>query len=363
MSVLCQKENLAIPGLHEMDIIRIATDNPEAEQWKLLSQYAYPLNIRRYLEGKGLPQTEETIDFIAGSVRQSEAYFTAANVAPLDISPLLLYYSATNLLAGAASMKTGIKHTIRHHGMNSKLPATPDSRIADFEVRPVRPQDGALQTFCNIFSDNCEITNGGSWTVEEILGSIPDLKQDFELCYQTAHAFSIPVRKVKSKIHDEEIVYELINRKDIERFQDPQDALNPITGLTNTYITPRYNLAKSYIPLYPRRRAAEIGTYSIFGKKHLQLSHNKNGQQLTPSQLIIMYMGLYAVGYLSRYYPEKWNPFVRNDNTGERLVIEKFLAICQRYLPNLVLNEIKEARTQFFYQTEATIDLMEGSIG
>lgn len=345
-----------------MDVIRIATDNPKVDQWKLLSQYSYPLNIKRYLRDKGLPEDDGTVDFIAGCVRQSEAYFTAADTAPLDISPLLLYYSATNLLAGAASMKTGAKHTIRHHGMNLKLPTTPNSRIADFEVKPVRPQDGALQTFCNVFSNNCPISNGGSWTVEEILGSIPDLKQDFETCYQSALPFSIPARVVRRKIHNEEIVYDLIERKDVSRFQRPQEALDRIAGLAAAYITPRYNMANDYIPLYPRLKAPEIATYSIFGRKHLQLSHDKNSQQLTPSQLISMYMGLYAVGYISRYYPEKWNPFVRNDSTGERLVIEKFLAICQRYFPNLILNEIKETRVQFFYQTEATIDLMEGSL-
>jgi hypothetical protein len=58
-------------------------------------------------------------------------------------------------------------------------------------------------------------------------------------------------------------------------------------------------------------------------------------------------MGLFMLGYLSRYHPERWNPFVRSDNTGERLVVERYMAICARYLPNLVLNEIKLRRVQF----------------
>jgi hypothetical protein len=344
-----------------MNVVRIATDNPKADQWKLLSQFAYPLNIKRHLEDHALPKDEEVINFIAGCLRQSEAYFTAAEVAPLDISPLLLYYSATNLLAGAVSMKTGTKQVIRHHGMNLKLPTADNPRIADFEVKPVRPEDGALQNFCNVFSDGCPLTSGGAWTVEEILGSIPDLKQDFEGCYQGAIPYSIPVKAVRRVIHKEEIVYELVDKSDIERFHRPQDFIDSIAQLTAAYLPPRWNLANQYLPLYPRIRGPKIGTHSIFGKKHLQIAHLKNGQQLTPTQLIVMYMGLYAIGYLSRYYPEKWNPFVRNDSTGERLVIEKFMAVCQRFFPNLVLNEIRGARIQFFYQTEQMIELLEGS--
>jgi hypothetical protein len=68
-------------------------------------------------------------------------------------------------------------------------------------------------------------------------------------------------------------------------------------------------------------------------------------------------MGLFAFGYLSRYYPERWNPFVRSDETGEKLVIEGFLLICQRYLPNLVLNLIYGERVQFINELEKILDI------
>lgn len=34
----------------------------------------------------------------------------------------------------------------------------------------------------------------------------------------------------------------------------------------------------------------------------------------------------------------KWGPFVLNDETGERLLFEKFLYLSRRILPNIVLN-------------------------
>ena len=57
-----------------MGIIRIATESPKTEQWKLLAQFTYPTNIRRYLENHGFAEVDgRTVEFIAGCVRQGEA--------------------------------------------------------------------------------------------------------------------------------------------------------------------------------------------------------------------------------------------------------------------------------------------------
>ncbi len=49
-------------------------------------------------------------------------------------------------------------------------------------------------------------------------------------------------------------------------------------------------------------------------------------------------MGLFALGTLSRYHADFWSPFVRNDTTGERWLVEEFVALAARHMPNLVLN-------------------------
>jgi hypothetical protein len=333
-------------------LIKIATDNPKAEQWKLLGQFAYPKNIARFLKERGVTANDETVNFIAGCLQQSSAYFSASESAPLDISPLLLYYGATNLLSGVSAMLTNARPQTKHHGMQLYLPHVAHPRIGDFEVRPCRPLDGALQHFCNVFSDGCAITNGGSWTVKELLGSVPDLVHDFENCYEGDLSYCIPVKIMRGKKKDIEFVYERIAMPDLDKYPSPQDAIELIADLKNAYLTPRFNIPSESVPLYYKEPLKEIGTYSIFGKKYLRLVHLKNGQRLSPSQIILMFMGLYALGYLSRYYPESWNPFVRSDSTGERLVIEKYMDICRRYLPNLILNEIRQARIQFVYEVE-----------
>ena len=337
-----------------MDVRRIATESPKADQWKLLTQFAYPTNIRGYLENHGFAKTDpKTVEFIAGCVRQGEAYFMAAENSPLDIAPLLLYYGAANLLAGASAMMTGVRPTIKHHGMKLEPPDTEPIRIKNAKVKPVRPKIGALEQFCNVFSGGCVLPNGVPWTVEEILGSLPDLKRDFESCYPDARPYTIPVEIVRRRQDS----LERIVPSEVARYKSLQDALARVVGFADTYLDPQYSEQMTYIVLYRKMRAAEIGTYSIFGQKYLQIAHIKNGQYLSPSQIIIMFMGLFALGYLSRYHPELWNPFVRSDQTGERLVIEKFLAICQRYLPNLALNMIRGERIQFVYETEGVLDL------
>lgn len=337
-----------------MDVRRIATENPKADQWKLLTQFAYPTNIREYLKNRGFADPSlDTLEYIAGCMWQGEAYFTAAENSPLDIAPLLLYYGAANLLAGVSAMITGVRPAIEHHGMKLKPPDTEPIRIKDAEVKPVLPKIGALQQFCNVFSSGCVLPSEVPWTVEEILGSIPDLKQDFENCYRDALAYTIPLEVVRRP----RVSLERIVPSEVERYQSLEDAFACVVGFADAYLDPQYSEQMNYVVLYPKMGATEIGTYSIFGQKHLQIAHIKNGQYLNPSQIIIMFMGLFALGHLSRYHPELWNPFVRSDQTGERLVIEKFLAICQRYLPNLVLNVIRGDRIQFVYETEGVLDL------
>ncbi len=59
------------------------------------------------------------------------------------------------------------------------------------------------------------------------------------------------------------------------------------------------------------------------------------------------FIALYALSMLSRYYPPIWNQFVRNDITGEKLVVERFLDICEWLIPNLVLELLKGERVIF----------------
>lgn len=328
-----------------MDTRQIRSESPKEDQWKLLSRFSYPTNIRRFLDDNGSTATYDgPVDFIAGCVQQGESYFSVAEASPIDIAPLLVYYGAANLLAGVAAMLMASRPTIKSHGMHLKCPGADSDRIADAIVVPVNPEHGALQQFCNVFSKGCMITNGGQWSLEEILGSIPDLKRDFENSYEGAKTHTVPVEIVQTG----DRFVERVSVDELTGYSDSRDAVLGIANLTDAYLSPQY--MESYVILHRRRRSPEIGSYSIFGGKYLQIGHTKNRRLISPNQVILMFMGLFALGYLSRYHPEIWNPFVRNDQTGEKLVIERFLEISKRYLPNLVLNEIHGENIQFVHE-------------
>src|SRR5262249_21348605 len=122
--------------------------------------------------------------------------------------------------------------------------------------------------------------------------------------YQHAQPYTITVQIVHRRIHNETVVHERAAQSVLSRFSSPMAALNSVDHLTKAYLIPRYNTSAKYISLYYRRGTAKIGDYSIFGKKYLQIAHVKCGKSLTLSESVTMCMCLYALGNLSRYYPE-----------------------------------------------------------
>lgn len=322
-----------------MEIHQIVTEEPIRTQWQLLSQFTYPSNIVRYLNDKGISvPRDDVLEYISGCIRQAEAYFCSASNAPLDISPLLVYYGTSNLLVGVWAILKGEKPNISEHGMKlSDVPLSASS-IANISVLPCNPTTGALQQLCNVFSPACKIVNGSKWTLQEILGSIPDIWTDYKVCYENTPIFTVPVEIVQSDVNLERIPLSQINIDDLKK------KLLQMENFDNYYLKPRQT--KKFLILYRKLASEENGVFSISGQKYLQLPHQKNQTLITPSQLILFFMGLYLFGMLSRYHPDYWHPFVRTDETGERLLVERFITVAVRYIPNLVLNSIYNRNIQ-----------------
>jgi hypothetical protein len=264
-----------------MQITKISTEDPKTEQWKMLSQFSYPVNIQRFRRERNFPElSKEICDYIAGCIRQADAYFQAFQNAPLDISPLLLYYGSSNLLEGAATLITGERKEIKNHGMKIIIPGTENYRISNISIQPLDSSFGALQHFCNIFGNNCSIVNGDVWSAEEVFGSIPDLKRDFELCYGSFQYY-VPIDVVRHN----DLIIERIQPIEMEKFRDEIEILSKIEGLNKAYLTPQIAKDKKYIILNRRLTYTDIGEYSIFGQKFLVLGHLKNNTLIAPSSL------------------------------------------------------------------------------
>jgi hypothetical protein len=330
---------------------RVVTENAEVEQWRLLSRLAYSQNIRTYRDARGeppmLPEDEE---YVGGCLRQAQAYFEAAASAPIDISPLLLYYGAVSLLGAGAALVTGSAPTILNHGMRLEPPADV-AQLGDVRLRASSSPHGGLQAFSDVYSAGCRFGAAEEWSLREVLGSVPDLKLDAEICYGLGSTYAVPIEVVRSG----DRVAERVLTADLGQ-RSVDEALGLIVGLQQSYLSPQPSPDRQSLMLHRRIGSDPLGTRSLSGQRYLQLAHVKQSAQVSPSMEVLLHMGLFVLGTISRYHPSLWNPFVRSDDTGEMLIIERFLSVSRRLLPNLVLDAIHDERYVFVQPTPALDD-------
>lgn len=335
-----------------MDIRNVFTESAEQEQWGLLQQFTYTENIKRFLSGKGVsPIDEKLVELISGSILQAKEYFDASKNSSLHISPLLLYYGISNLLNGVASLKLGTSHAITDHGM--QLEYSPDkNKIAEAEIKPRNMTTGALSVFEKVFSGKSPIHGSGSWKLIELLGSVPDLRDDFLTCYPGEQSYMIPLHVVKEKGRS----LEKIDLKDMPA-KDISALLLRVEGFKENYLEPQSPQNGTTIILRQKINGKEIGVYSLSGIKYLPVAHFKNSRKITLDLITTIFMASFSLGYLCRYRPEIWTPFLRSDTTGERLLVERFIKLSHRLLPNLVLDFILEEKVRFVQEPQGVTDL------
>ena len=329
---------------------KIFSENPEFDIWKSLLRYSYPANIRKYIQIQhGTEPTDDFVNLISGAITQAEAYFKASKVAPLDISPLLTYYGSINLLAASCHLKENQPLNIKGHGIKLRLSNYDRDKIGDIKIMPNNSSTGCIQIFSKIFSHGLNFNSNDLWTIRELFGSIPDLKNEFEHCYGE-HSFVIPVEIIKTRGK----IIEIIHNDEVISFNKPIDWLK-IKNFQANYLRPQQ--LEERIVLNRKINFSDCGIYSISGKKYLEVGHLKSGDTLYPGLIISSIMGLYALSFLSRYVAEIWTPFVRADKSGEKLLIEKFLITVQRQIPNLALNLISNSSSLYVSEVYGITDL------
>jgi hypothetical protein len=318
----------------------IWTETPVAELWRHLGQYRYPPNISRYLAERGLVPASGIENYVAGSIGQAEAYFTAGLSAPLDISPLLLYYGTTSLLSGAAALMTGQPLAIDSHGMAISPSAGSAARVSDVEVVVRNTNGSGLKHLASVYDVGCALPPQSAWRVGELLASLPDLQEDVRLCLPTEPPFVLRMQMAQAGPAT-------ASRIPLREFgsADVDATLARVADLKAAYLQPQS--VSNAIVLYQRINGKRIHVESLSGAHALLVCHQKDKNLVTTNQIVSMLMALFALGNVSRYSAELWHPFVRTDSTGERLLVERFLSLVVRWLPNLVLNSIRSESVRF----------------
>ena len=295
-------------------------------------RFSYESNIQRFW-GDGKSGDADTLSLITGSIRQSHAYFLAGAKAPMDIAPLLFYYGFTNLLWGVAALLGAERLPIKSHGMrliapvaNASTASTYSQKLENWNVRPASWNDGGLHLLCKVFSDGCvfpstsTVEGENDWNLGELFGSFLDLRDDVFACYGSDRIYAVPIEIVRHQ----GILFDRVTLEDMNpgtSYQEQIQVFSLVEKFRSAYLMPQSSDG-SHVVLKPKLGGVDIVSYSLFGNRFLALSHLKSNNLVCPSPIITLLMTLFALGYLSRYHPEIWNRFVRNDESGERMIVE-----------------------------------------
>lgn len=323
---------------------RIFTEEPEQELWRSILQFSYKANILRYYDENGIEKKENDdilANSIAGALLQADEYYKASKTVSLQVEPLLLYYGTTNLLFALSVLLNGSIPAITNHGIHITVDSKKDY-VADTAITFDHYSDGGIHVFSRNLGFNENLCNYHPWNLGEFLDSIAEIKDDFEHCYCDKKSHIIPLDVIKTPDGTVERIY--IDDGEADAMLDMVD------GFKTAYLHPqkasdRYN--DSYIILRHKMNGKPIHHVAYSGQPYLQVGHNKSGKRLTIPKELNMYVALFVLGSLCRYHPEKWNPFVTQDSTGEKLLVEKLLYYSRRMLPNIVLNSIMKREVVF----------------
>ena len=327
-----------------MEKTNIFTEEPEQELWRSLLQFSYKANIHRFFEDNQIEITgEEDVlaNCIAGALLQANEYYKASKMVSLQVLPLLLYYGTTNLFYAMSVLMTGSTPEISNHGMH--IVVEPSQRfIADTGIKFDHYSDGAIHSFAKRLGTEINLCEYQPWELGDFFDSIAEIKDDYDRCYQNKTSQIIPLNVVKTP----EGIVEKIYIDDSIAIQ----TLSNIEGFSSAYLTPQRvadRNKKSYMVLRHKMNGRVIHQTSYSGQPYLQVGHTKGSKVVTVPRELNMYIALFVLGFLCRYHPEKWNPFVTQDSTGEKLLVEKLLYYSRRMLPNIVLNRILGSQISF----------------
>lgn len=332
------------------------SEDPESDIWRELEQFTYEGNIKKYFSERDIDASDELINSIAGSFLQAHEYYKSANNANLHISPLLMYYGSTNLLYGMTNLLIGEKSIINNHGM--KIEPGDLKSVADTEITFFNPKEGGVHVFARALKFDKELCNYGKWNLKEFLGSIAEISEVFENCYDISSniifldVFNAPEGRIEKIYYSNDTEKESINKR-----------LNLVEGFDESYLRVEYghSLADNrlYFILKHKLNGSDISDISFSGQPYLRSDYTKNGKRINLPTLLNMYISLFILSSLCRYYPEKWGPFVLKDGSGEKLLIEKFVYYAKRMIPNIVLNYLMDTRLTYIPEKYKSTDTIK----
>ena len=322
----------------------IFAEEPEEELWRCLLKYSYKSNIKRYFKDHDIKTKENhtdgnsfdiIADAVAGAMLQASEYYSASKLVSLHVEPLMLYYGTTNLLYAMSILLSGEKINIKNHGMRIVMDKQ-RGYIANTKIIFNNHQDGGIHIYAKnlgFTKDLCSY-NKKEWKLYDFIDSIAEIQEDFDRCY---------LNRI-SKIHMLDIVKTAEGIIEKVPITEGQINIMHIEDFSKAYLRPQFITNKNdgdCLILHRKMNGKTISKYAYSGQPYLQEAHNIDNILITVPEELNMYISLFILGSLCRYYPDVWYPFVTQDSTGEKLIVEKLLYFSRRILPNVILNKIE----------------------
>jgi YaaC-like Protein len=318
----------------------VYSENPREDQWRRILRYSYRNNVIERLKSCQFGTDEHVVEIILGSVQQAYEYFRLGEQASLFTSPTLVYYGAAHLFFAAATLITGNVPPVQNHGLRFEQ-SDGLATLADSAVLPTNWDSGSFPIMAKIFSHSQEqLIRAGAWTLHDFIGALPDMEEDYTMTYPGKLPRILPLEEIETE-------KSVIERVPVLKLQPWKTGFpwKEVVNVKEAYVRPQ--LTSHFLVFRRKIGYVDCGEYSVFGKKYLSLYHSKQNQRFRLHQLSLFQGALFILGHLARYYPAKWYPFIQNDSTGERHLVEKFVSVATRSFPNLILNELEGRRLVF----------------
>lgn len=329
----------------EMNKTIICTENPEIEMWRKLLQFSYKSQIESFLNKRKIQpidQIDELCEIISGSLLQAKDYFDLSAKSSLYTSPLLLYYGLINLINAVYVLLNGKKSNIQNHGL--KVESNNIKNIGDNLIHFYGEQTGGLPAFSSYFEPDLNFQELGDWTIKEMLLSCPDVLDEAQNCYQNEEPYCYQVDKAIGENGTfNKIVFANKTKEQVK------DIFDSIPCYNQNYLRPQLEEKNGSIIAIINKKylADDIEIESMYGQPFFQRGHIRKNKSIVLPQWIYYYSILFGLGFLCRYKPDVWSPFVRLDQSGEKLLIEKFLDCARRTIPNHFLSILLEKNVVF----------------
>ncbi|KQL51337.1 hypothetical protein AN964_20360 [Heyndrickxia shackletonii] len=251
-------------------------------------------------------------------------YYTQAEITPLAIKPVLLFYGLVHLIkACILTVDPNYPETtsVLAHGVTSRKKKKQQYQFIHDEVKV---QKLGLFTHFSKHMFHVEHLDGEKFVMKDLLTQLPELDDcldffkisNFYPVYQNDNTYSLPIRVLDYYHKTFDSFKEYINAK------SNSEILWEKPTKDNIYFT-----CDSTLPL-PFRYHIDKNIYC------LPLEKNRLG--MIP-ELIIYYLLLYNLSMIARYETEWWSELLKTTPTNDYPIITNFLSISMYKTTYLVL--------------------------